>query len=50
MEEDLENKELDTKEVVSQLLSARHITKVIYVDEDFDFVYDFIKSHCPNAK
>ena len=36
MEEDLENKELDTKEVVSQLLSARHITKVIYVDEDFD--------------
>ena len=36
MEEHPENKEIDTKEVVSQLLSARHITKVIYVDEDFD--------------
>ena len=36
MEEHPENKELDIKEVVSQLLSARHITRVIYVDEDFD--------------
>lgn len=36
MEEHPENKELDTKEVVSRLLSARRITRVIYVDEDFD--------------
>jgi len=36
MEENPENKKQDTKEVVSQLLSTRHITKVIYVDEDFD--------------
>ena len=36
MEEHPENKELDIKEVVSQLLSTRHITKVVYVDEDFD--------------
>ena len=36
MEVHPENKEIDTKEIVSQLLSAKHITKVIYVDEDFD--------------
>ena len=36
MEEHPENKKQDIKVVVSQLLSARHITKVIYVDEDFD--------------
>lgn len=36
MEENPENKELDIKEAVSHLLSARHITKIIYVDEDFD--------------
>ena len=32
---------------VNQLLTHNQI----YVrNEDFDFVYDFIKSHCPNAK
>ncbi|MBR5377602.1 MAG: hypothetical protein IK135_00595 [Bacteroidales bacterium] len=36
MEENPQNKELDIKETVSHLLSSRHITKVIYVDEDFD--------------
>jgi len=36
----------------------RHVIKVnepfclnqVYVDEDFDFVLDFIRSHCPKAK
>ena len=32
---------------VNQLLERNQV----YVrKEDFDFVYDFIKSHCPNAK
>lgn len=36
MEENPEMHAIDIKEVVSNLLSARHIAKVIYVDEDFD--------------
>ena len=36
MEEDPNMNAIDIKEVVSKLLSARHISKVIYVDEDFD--------------
>lgn len=36
MEEHPENKKQDIKVVVSQLLSVRRITKIIYVDEDFD--------------
>ena len=32
---------------VNQLLSRN---QVYVADEDFDFVYNFIKTHCPNAK
>ena len=33
--------------MVNQLLSRN---QVYVADEDFDFVYNFIKTHCPNAK
>ena len=37
---------INTKEIVTTLLETRHITKVIYVDEDFDSraYYSFFKS------
>ena len=56
MEENPSVETINTKDIVSKLLETRHISKVIYVDEDFDsrayysFFKSFVKDNSSNPR